>query len=261
MSESEEKSKFEELSAWLDNEASSLTEEQANSEENKQVADDFRKIDSAISSVSSAPVAPADMVAKIAAKCNEKEPINFSRHFIRIAVIAAACLAITFIYQDKNKPVTDTSKISNVESEKKAQPELSSLDDDKKVEALRANPSPATSNKFDLVGTDPDKKVVEGVALGTEVKHVWVSEDPEKTALELQKLTGIVSSLNSQADAKGNIKLTLNLKDTELIKIVNKLNKDGNALVSKDLPQPNQPSAITATGKMVKYNVSILKKN
>ena len=51
MSESEEKSKFEELSAWLDNEASSLNEEQANSEENKQVADDFRKIDSAISSV------------------------------------------------------------------------------------------------------------------------------------------------------------------------------------------------------------------
>ena len=261
MSENEEKSKFEELSAWLDNEDTSITEDQINSAENKEAAADFKKIDAAISSVSAAPTAPADMVAKIAAKCNEKEPIQFSRHIIRIAAIAAACLAITFMYKDQ-EPQTDTkAEVTKTDESPKAQPVMNSLDDEKKLEALRANPEPATSDKFDLVTNNPDRAKVSGIALGSEVKHVWVSEDPERTALELQKLAGIVSSVNSQADAKGNIKLTLTIADTDLVKIVNTLNKAGIALVSKELPQPNQPSAITTSGKMIKYNVSILRKN
>ena len=261
MNENEEKSEFEELSAWLDNEDNTLSKEQINSDENKQIAEDFKKIDAAITSVSPAPAASPEMVAKIAAKCNEKEPIQFTRHIIRIVAIAAACIAITFIYKAEDEKKKNTAEVTETHKENKQTPELSSLDDEKKLEALRGNPEPATSNKFDLVTNNPDKNKTTGVALGNEVKHVWVSENPEKTALELQKLSGIVSSLNSQADAKGNIKLTLNITDTELVKIVNTLNKAGNALVSKDLPQPNQPSAIATNGKMIKYNVSILRKN
>lgn len=259
MSENEEKSKFEELSAWLDKEESAISDEQLKSEENIQAAEDFKKIDAAISSVSSAPAASPEMLAKIVAKCNEKEPIQFSRHIIRIAVIAAACIAISFLYKAQDQQKTDSTELA--ERTTKRTPEISSLDDEKKLEALRANPEPATSDKFDLVTNDPKETNVKAVALSNEVKHVWVSENPEKTALELQTLSGTVSSLNSQADAKGNIQLTISISDTELVKIVNALNKSGNALVSKDLPQPNQPAAVTTNGKMVKYNVSILRKN
>ena len=50
--ENEEKSEFEELSAWIDNEDNYLSEDQKNSEESLQIAEDFKNIDLAISKVS-----------------------------------------------------------------------------------------------------------------------------------------------------------------------------------------------------------------
>ena len=73
-----------------------------------------------------------------------------------------------------------------------------------------------------------------------------------------QKLTGLVDTLTTKADAKGNYEFSITIEDSELIKLVNSLSEAGNSLISKELPQPKQINKVTSTGKKVRYNVSIL---
>lgn len=262
--ENEEKSEFEELSAWIDKEDNNLSEDQQNSVESKQIAEDFKKIDAALSKVSAASQPPPEMVAKISAKCNEKQPIAFTRQFYRIAAIVAACLIVTFIYKDQDNKNDNTNLVTESTTSTKAIPELKSLDEEneKKFEALRGNPSPATpSGEFNLIGTNTKEGTTNTIALSEVIKHVWVSEKPQEAALQLLKLAGNLNPLDSKVDAKGNVNFSISLSDTDLVKVVNALNKAGNALVSKELPQPNQLNTVATTGKMIRYNVSILKKN
>ncbi|MCM8539646.1 MAG: hypothetical protein NE328_05175 [Lentisphaeraceae bacterium] len=262
--ENEEKSEFEELSAWIDKEDNSLSEDQQKSDESKQIAEDFKKIDAAMAKVSSAPQPSADLAAKISAKCNEKAAIPFARHIYRAVAVLAACLVVTFIYKDQDKKNDTLTQVTEENTAPKATPVLKSLDkeNEKKFEALRSNPSPATpSGDFNLIGTNPKENLASTVALTDEVKHVWVSENPEGTALQLLKLAGNLNPVNSKVDRKGNVNFSITVSDQDLLKIVNKLNEDGNALVSKEFPQPNQLSKVSTSGKMIRYNVSILQKN
>ena len=261
MNENEEKSKFEELSAWIDNEENSLNDEQKNADEFKETADDFKKIDAAISKVSSAPQAPVEMVDKIAAKCNEKPTISFTRELYKIAAIAAACLLLTFFYSKNDKQEDRNVASTDNTSDKTSEVVMAPVDEEnnKVIEALRGNPSTATpSGDFDLIGTNPNNSDKTAVSLGEEVKHVWVSKNPQETVLQIQKLTGLIDTLTTKADAKGNYEFSITLEDTELIKLVNSLSDSGNSLISKEFPQPKQINKISSTGKKVRYNVSIL---
>lgn len=263
--EHEEKSEFEELSAWIDNEDSYLSEDQQKSAESKKVAEDFKKIDSAISKTSAAATPSPELIAQISAKCSgSKETIHFSRHFYRIAVIAAACLVVTFLYKDQDKKNDELNQVVETQAEKKSIPELKSLDkeNESKLEALRGNPSPATpSGEFNLIGTNTKEDVTNAISLEEEIKHVWVSEKPQETALQLLKMAGNLNPVDSKVDAKGNVSFTISISDNDLVNIVDKLNESGNALVSKEFPQPNQINKVSISGKTINYKVSILKKN
>lgn len=262
--ENEEKSEFEELSAWIDNEDNNLSKDQQNSGETTQVADDFKKIDKALAKVSSTPQPSSELAAKIAAKCNEKPAINFTRHIYRAVAVLAACIIVSFIYKDQDTKNDSHTQLTEEISKPRAIPEMKSFDkeNEKKFEALRGNPSPATpSGDFNLISTNTKEDLTEMVALNDEVKHVWVSEKPEETALLLLKLAGNLNPGGSKVDSKGNVNFSINLNDNDLVKIVNSLNENGNALISKEFPQPNQLSKVTTSGKMIRYKVSILKKN
>ena len=261
--EKEEKSEFEELSAWIDKEENSLPADQQNSDESKQIAEDFKKMDEAMAKVISAPKPSADLASRIADKCNEKQTIPFSRHIYRAAAILAACLLISFIYKDQDSKNEVMTQITDESSKPATVPVLSPLnkENEKKFEALRSNPSPATpSGDFNLIGTNP-QDAANTVALEDEVKHVWVSDNPQETALHLLQMAGNLNPLDSKVDAKGNVNFSISLSDNDLVKIVNSLNEKGNGLISKEFPQPNQLSKVKTSGKTVRYNVSILKKN
>lgn len=269
MSENEVKSEFEELSAWLDNEDSTLNEEQSKLPENQQVAEDFRKIDAAIAKVSATPQAPSHLVDKIAARCKEEsktEPIQFSRHFYRIAAIVAACLVIAVIYKNEKQTDENISQITDRDTKPKTVPVMSTAKEDKTEKfdkVLRGNPSPATpSGDINLIGTnDKNETNIATVELEREIKHVWISDNPEKTVKLLRQLTDKINDMETMIDPKGNTTLTMTLIDKELIEIVNRLSKEGNDLVSKQLPQPKEMAKIEANGKMVKYTISVIRKN
>lgn len=163
-----------------------------------------------------------DLAPQVAARCRQthRKSTLLARNLYRITAIIVVCVIISLTYKN------DTS--------------FKQLTDDK----------PVVIPVFSAVG---DKR-----SLDHTVKHIWRCDDSTQGLKLLRTLTNNIDNTRVNTDLEGNVALTLNLTDLELVQLVDKLSTNGLELLSPQPPQPGSAPTIITTGKTLTYNISLI---
>jgi hypothetical protein len=253
---------IEELSAWADNESDNNHKEHcAKCERCSEIVEDFRKMDSTMSKLFNSYEADSSLPDRIMEEIKKPTPVQFNwqRNILKIAAILAAALLISIFYKTDEKP--STAEINPDTVNDKEVVIVSSGNNEK--EAISGDgipPSLIPANEFTVISLDPEKASTSTDVIKDDVKHVWVSKNPQETLELLKRLAFNGVILSSTTSSTGKLELSISLTDKQLIKVVNRMSDEGNNLISRDFPQPNS-ATINAVGKIIQYKAIIIKKN
>jgi hypothetical protein len=262
MSEEKKCPDIEDLSAWIDSESSvDYSEHCASCEVCREIAEDFQKMDTVMDGLFNAPQADGSLPGKIMEDVNKAPALvkfDWTRNIIKIAAILVAALIISSLYKGDKQEVAGTDdNLTPVNTLEKK--ESLTVKNNANVD-INSDTPPAVipSENFKLVGNDTAAEAGTETLKG-DVKHVWVSAEPQETIDLIKRLAFDGVILNSST-VDNKINMEISLTDKQLVKVVNRLSEEGSNLISRDLPQPNS-SAVTTLGNIIRYNVTILKKN
>ena len=246
---------IEELSSWADNESTINLQEHCDScLKCREIVEDFKKIDSTMETLLDAYTPEKILTAKILDEIQKPIPVQFNwqRNIIKIAALLVTAFLISQFYPDQQKEPLAQANTLTVDTQKDKQQAIS-------TEQISSTLIP--SKGFTSIGLSPSNETnISSEVIKDEVKHVWVSTNPQETAELLERLAFNGVILSKYSTNSGKIEMVISLTDKQLVKVVNHLAEEGNNLISRSLPQPNG-APLTTVGTIVQYNVTIIKNN
>jgi hypothetical protein len=247
---------IEELSSWADNESSIDLQEHCDScLKCREIVEDFKKIDSTMGTLLGAYTPEKILTARILDEIQKPTPVQFNwqRNVIKIAALLVTAFLISQFYpgQQQKGPLVQANTLTVDTQKNKHQAIL--------TEEIDSTLIP--SKGFAVIGLSPSNETnISSEVIKDEVKHVWVSTNPQGTAELLERLAFNGVILSKYSTNSGKIEMAISLTDKQLIKVVNHLAEEGNNLISRALPQPNG-APVTTVGTIIQYNVTIIKNN